>query len=61
MAMPDKNDNSTNWRSDVMRRMAAIHAELDRLPSAGLPAETAEMRAKELRQELAVLMKKFLG
>jgi hypothetical protein len=59
--MPGKSENSNTWRSDIMRRIAAVHVEIDRLPSAGLSAEERGTRAKVLKEQLAALMKKFLA
>jgi hypothetical protein len=59
--MPDKNVTSTTWRSDIMRRMAAIHLEIDSLSSDELPAEKYDKKIKELKAVLAALMRKFLS
>jgi hypothetical protein len=61
MTMPDKNENSTTWRADIMRRMAAIHAELHRLWDTEMSAEDRDAKTRELKKRLTVLMKKFLG
>jgi hypothetical protein len=61
MAMPDKNEDSTTWRGDVMRRMAAIHAELSSLRRAKVPTKDRDTRIQELKKQLADLMKKFLA
>jgi hypothetical protein len=59
--MPGKSEDSNTWRSDVMRRMAAVHAEMHRLRRGEMSAEKYAMRTKELKEQLAALMKKFLA
>jgi hypothetical protein len=59
--MSGKNEDSATWRSDIMRRMAAVQAELYSLQRAEMSAEKYAARIRDLKQELAALMKKFLA
>jgi hypothetical protein len=59
--MAGKNEDSDTWRGYIMRRMAAIHAEIDRLASAEMSTERSATRIEELKEQLAALMKKFLA
>ena len=58
--MRGREKHLNNWRGDVMRRMAAIHAEMQGLRRGEMSAEKYDARTKEFKKQLAELQAKML-